>query len=207
MKIQLSDLGKRFNREWIFRHLNFDLEEGNQYAITGSNGSGKSTLLQIIAGSLSHTEGQVRFFTQLNELAPEYHYKYVSLTAPYLSLPNEMTLHEFFHFHFRLKPIIDGLTINEVMTLIELKKEADKQMRYFSSGMMQRVKLAQSIFSKTQILLLDEPCTNLDEAGISLYHSLIQKYASDRLVIVSSNDPQEYSFCHAQIPISRYKDV
>ena len=205
MKISLSDLGKRFSREWIFRHLSTDLEKGNHYAITGSNGSGKSTLLQIIAGSLSHTEGKIHFLNETGEIPPEKFYQHISLAAPYMSLPNEMTLTEILNFHFSLKPILPGLTIEDIISHIELKKEADKQIRYFSSGMMQRVKLAQAVFSDTRVLLLDEPCTNLDEAGISLYQSLIQYYCKDRLVIISSNDPQEYSFCHSIIPISRYK--
>ncbi len=205
MKISLSDLGKRFSREWIFRHLSTDLEKGNHYAITGSNGSGKSTLLQIIAGSLSHTEGKIHFLNETGEIPPEKFYQHISLAAPYMSLPNEMTLTEILNFHFSLKPILPGLTIDDIISQIELKKEADKQIRYFSSGMMQRVKLAQAVFSDTRVLLLDEPCTNLDEAGISLYQSLIQHYCKDRMVIISSNDPQEYSFCHSIIPISRYK--
>lgn len=205
MKISLSDLGKRFSREWIFRHLSMELEKGNHYAITGSNGSGKSTLLQIIAGSLTHTEGTVRFVANAVEIPPEKYFQHIALTAPYMSLPNEMSLRELFDFHFSLKPIIAGVSVDDILSRIELEKESDKQLRYFSSGMIQRVKLAQAIFSDTSVLLLDEPCTNLDEAGISLYHSLIQQYSRDRLVIVSSNDPQEYSFCHSIIPISRYK--
>ena len=59
MKITLQNLGKRYNREWIFRHIEYEFIVGKKYAITGSNGSGKSTLLQVIAGSLMHNEGSV----------------------------------------------------------------------------------------------------------------------------------------------------
>jgi ABC-2 type transport system ATP-binding protein len=71
--------------------------------------------------------------------------------------------------------------------------------------MKQRVKLAQAIFSDTPILLLDEPCTNLDAEGIGLYRQLIKDHAGDRLVIVSSNDVQEYDFCEKALPILDYK--
>ncbi len=80
-----------------------------------------------------------------------------------------------------------------------------KQVRYYSSGMKQRVKLAQSIFSDTPIILLDEPCTNLDITGIELYHQLIDEYCKSRLVIVSSNDEVEYKFCRQKININDYK--
>ena len=71
--------------------------------------------------------------------------------------------------------------------------------------MKQRVKLAQAVFSDTSIVLLDEPCTNLDATGIDLYNKLIDEYCKDRLLIVSSNDEVEYSFCKERINMSDYK--
>ena len=60
-------------------------------------------------------------------------------------------------------------------------------------------------FSISPILLLDEPTTNLDEEGIALYQTLIQNYTSGKLVIISSNDKQEYDFCEEVIAIGEYK--
>jgi ABC-type multidrug transport system ATPase subunit len=71
--------------------------------------------------------------------------------------------------------------------------------------MKQRVKLAQAIFSDASIILLDEPCSNLDAKGIDLYHSLIKTYCSERLVIVCSNDEVEYSFTNERISVLDYK--
>jgi ABC-type multidrug transport system ATPase subunit len=205
MKISLSDLGKRYNREWIFRHINFEFESGNHCAITGANGSGKSTLLQIIAGAVHHTEGNIQFLAEDSIMSADQHYRKISLAAPYLELPWEMTLIEFLLFHFKLKPILKNLTIESIISIIDLEKSTNKQIRYFSSGMTQRVKLAQAIFTDTPIVLLDEPCTNLDDKGIALYHSLISNFCENRLVIVSSNDQQEYKFCTCTLPIQRYK--
>jgi ABC-type multidrug transport system ATPase subunit len=86
-----------------------------------------------------------------------------------------------------------------------LERAAHKQIRYYSSGMKQRVKLAQALFSDVPVVLLDEPCTNLDAEGIELYHKLIEDYTINRLVIVSSNDEQEYKFCKEKISISDFK--
>ena len=206
MKISLSDLGKRYNREWIFRHVNFEFESGNHCAITGANGSGKSTLLQIIAGAVHYNEGSVVFSENDEVITADQHYRNISLSAPYLELPSEMTLRELFDFHFKLKSIFHHLTVDEIIRLIDLEKYTHKQIRYFSSGMTQRVKLAQAIFTNTPIVLLDEPCTNLDEKGIALYHSLISNFCAERLVIVSSNDAQEYKFCTLSLPVQRYKN-
>jgi ABC-type multidrug transport system ATPase subunit len=67
------------------------------------------------------------------------------------------------------------------------------------------VKLAQAFFSDVPVLLLDEPCTNLDATGIALYHHLITTYAKGKMVVVSSNDEVEYSFCNHVISIMDYK--
>jgi ABC-type multidrug transport system ATPase subunit len=113
----------------------------------------------------------------------------------------EMTLEEFLDFHGCFKPLIRSS--GEIIDILGLAKARQKQIRYYSSGMKQRVKLAQCIFSDSEIVLLDEPCTNLDKEGIQLYLRLISDYCSDRLVIVSSNDETEYSFCREKIMMGR----
>lgn len=205
MKILLSDAGKRYNREWIFRHFTYEFTNGHAYAITGNNGSGKSTLLQVIAGAVQHNEGTIDMQTT-QIIAAENHHQYLSIAAPYLELPEEMTLVEFLHFHESFKPFLSGLTIKEIISLLSLEKATDKQIRNFSSGMKQRVKLAQAILSDVPVVLLDEPCTNLDADGIALYRQLINEHCSNRLVIVSSNDEQEYKFCNYKINIADYKN-
>jgi ABC-type multidrug transport system ATPase subunit len=201
MKITLTDAGKRFNRDWIFRHFNYEFLPRRHYAITGPNGSGKSTLLQIIAGAIGISEGGIDYST----CPPEHAYRYLSLSAPYLDLIEEMTAAEFLRFHSSFKPFLPSLTGAVILDAVGLATAAQKQIRFFSSGMKQRLKLAQALFSGTPVVLLDEPCTNLDAEGIALYQRLIREHSGDRLVIVSSNDPQEYDFCEKKINIQDYK--
>ncbi|MCY7310284.1 MAG: ATP-binding cassette domain-containing protein [Chitinophagaceae bacterium] len=212
MTICLYDAGKRFNRDWIFRHFNYTFEAGQSYAITGPNGSGKSTLLQALSGGMYINEGRMEWAMGNlptgqagKQWANEQVYNHVSICAPYLEVVEEMTLREFLDFHHGFKPFLSGITTDSIITVLGLEKAVNKQIRYYSSGMKQRVKLAQCIFSDTAIVLLDEPCTNLDAAGIELYHSLIADYCKDRLVVVSSNDEVEYKFCNQKIDISNYK--
>ena len=205
MTICLSDAGKRFNRDWIFRHFNYTFEAGQSYAITGPNGSGKSTLLQALSGGMYINEGRIEYRILNKEQKNEEIYRYVSICAPYLEVVEEMTLREFLDFHHGFKPFLSGITTDSIITVLGLEKAVNKQIRYYSSGMKQRVKLAQCIFSDTAIVLLDEPCTNLDAAGIKLYDSLITDYCKDRLVVVSSNDEVEYSFCKKRINVGDYK--
>ncbi|MEO5984920.1 MAG: ATP-binding cassette domain-containing protein, partial [Ferruginibacter sp.] len=191
------------------RHFNYQFKEGNQYAITGANGSGKSTLLQIIAGAALHSEGHIRYessavtpgsasYEKVNEP-----YIYISFAAPYLELIEEMTATEFLIFHSKFKKLL--LPVAEILSQSGLKNSSSKQIRYFSSGMKQRLKLAQAFFTESPVLLIDEPTTNLDAQGIALYHRLITSYTKNRLLIISSNDEQEYGFCTEVIKMADLK--
>ena len=205
MKIVLTDAGKRFNRDWIFRRATCSFEQGKSYAITGPNGSGKSTLLQVIAGSMNPSEGRIDYSKDGNSISPEQIFRELAIAAPYLEIIEEMTAREFLTFHASFKPFMDGLSVEKVLDIVTLSGAADKQIRYYSSGMKQRVKLAQAIFPDLPIVLLDEPCTNLDISGYELYYQLISTYCKNKLVIVCSNDPQEYRFCSEVVSISDYK--
>ncbi len=200
MIISLNDIGKRFNREWIFRNLNYTFTAPKKYAVTGPNGSGKSTLLQVIAGAVTHNEGAISF---QNEKRETEFYKHIAIAAPYLELIEEMTANELLDFHSAFKEL--SIPKQDALHIVNLEKAADKQIRYYSSGMKQRLKLAQAFFSRIPLLLLDEPTTNLDADGIALYHRLITNYTGGKLVIISSNDKEEYSFCDEIISIADYK--
>lgn len=207
MKVSLIDAGKRYNHDWIFRHLSHHFEQGKSYAITGPNGSGKSTLLQVISGAVGVNEGRISWSedgSRESEVGVPAS-NLISLAAPYLEVIEEMTAVEFLHFHQVFKPLIKGITIHEILKRVGLEKAADKQIRYYSSGMKQRIKLAQAFYSDVPVLLLDEPCTNLDAGGISLYHQLIEELTNDRLVVVSSNDEVEFGFCGERLNILNYK--
>ncbi len=207
MQITLTNTGKRFNREWIFRRCTYQFETGKKYAITGPNGSGKSTLLQVIAGAILHNEGNIQYAMSNIQCSGEEHYQHISIAAPYLELIEEMTAKEMLEFHSKFKSLTQSLSIEDVLKIVGLENAANKKLRYFSSGMKQRLKLAQAFFSNTTVLLLDEPTTNLDAEGIALYHSLINNHTKDKLVIVSSNVKQEYDFCEEVIEIGMYKSA
>jgi ABC-2 type transport system ATP-binding protein len=201
VQISLINAGKRFNKDWIFRDLNYTFEMGQHYALIGNNGSGKSTLLQVISGYATLSKGTVTWGdNDTNSI-----FKQITIAAPYLELIEEFTTLEQFEFHEKFKPLRSDISIEQMIEMIGLKAAASKQIRYFSSGMKQRLKLALAIFSEAPILLLDEPCSNLDKEGYALYHELINKFALHKLIIVGSNDTQEYDFCKQHINLLDYK--
>jgi ABC-type multidrug transport system ATPase subunit len=201
VQISLHNAGKRFNKDWIFKDLNCIFEMGQHYALIGNNGSGKSTLLQIISGYATLSKGTIDWGAYDTHSI----FQQISIAAPYLELIEEFTTLEQFAFHEKFKPLRKDLSIEKMIEMIGLKASTHKQIRYFSSGMKQRLKLALAIFSETPILLLDEPCSNLDQEGYALYHDLIYKYAMHKLIIVGSNDTQEYDFCKKHINLMEYK--
>ncbi len=207
MKITLQNVGKRFNREWIFKNISFIFKDAKFYAITGPNGCGKSTLLQMLAASLTANEGEIQFLHSDVELSIEDIHRHIAFSAPYLELIEEMTALEFLHFHSSFKPLMKSMNAEEILSAVSLENAARKQIRDYSSGMKQRLNLAQAVFSDVAVLLLDEPCTNFDEDGYKLYYRLIEVYCKNRLVIISSNDEREYTFCEERLHIPDYKKI
>ncbi|RYF09127.1 MAG: ATP-binding cassette domain-containing protein [Flavobacteriales bacterium] len=141
----------------------------------------------------------------LCEILPEHIFSHISLAAPYLDLIEEFTLQETIDFHFQFKAYQAGFNSAVVLDLLALSKAEDKPLKYFSSGMKQRTKLALAFCTDTPILVLDEPTSNLDSQGTDWYLGLVERFAKNRLVLVGSNQPYEYEFCKQHLNIIDYK--
>lgn len=205
MNVKLKNIGKRFNREWIFRNLNFEFSEGENSAILGGNGSGKSTLLQLISANISASEGEI-IYDNGPIISSDEIFRYLSFASPYLELPEEYTLEEAIRFHKKFKKFRNNFSVQKIISLTELENSKNKQLKNFSSGMKQRVRLALAVLSDTPLLLLDEPCSNLDKQGIDWYRNLISENSSGRLIIVCSNHQfHEHDFCKTQLNVMDFK--
>lgn len=205
MKISLEQVSKRFQRHWIFKNISYTFSGPGTYALLGANGSGKSTLMRIIAGIQGPSKGKLLYEYNSGTIQQKDIFRQLSFCAPGMELVEELTLREFLDFHFSFKKPLPGLSVASIIELTGLKAAANKPIVDYSSGMKQRVKLAQAIFSDTPLLLLDEPCTNLDDAGVAQYTAWIEQYTPGRLVLVASNDVREYYFCRERITVEDYK--
>ncbi len=193
MQVILRNIGKRFHQKWVFRGIDMQFKPGQHHALTGKNGSGKSTILLIAAGYLSPTKGSVRWSENGKILAPESVYSKLSLASPYMELVEEFTLEETLTFHQKFKPFLEGFDPGQLIDLSGLGESRHKALRHFSSGMKQRVKLLLAIMSRTQLVMLDEPCANLDSDAVAWYQQLKRDYAKNRTMIICSNhNPEEY---------------
>ncbi|MGI4872920.1 MAG: ABC transporter ATP-binding protein [Janthinobacterium lividum] len=206
MRLIAHDLGRRYGRQWVFRHLGHDFRPGTATAVLGPNGAGKSTLLSILAGQLLPTEGQVRYEHAGRPLPVAEVPRQLAYCAPYLELPEDFTLLELLAFHTRLKPLQAGLTPAALVDIMYLHKARHQLVREFSSGMKQRLKLGLALYAAAPLLLLDEPTTNLDVTGAAWYLEHVARVRdANRVVIVSSNVPAEYGYCDEQVLITDFQ--
>jgi len=206
LKITLKDIGRRYNNEWIFRHINYTFESGKSYAILGHNGSGKSTFLKVLSSSLTPSEGELVYNYGDEVLGVDQVYQQLSLAAPYVELIEEFTLMELIDFHFKFKSYLPSFDKETVISLLGLEHALDREIRFFSSGMRQRVKLVLACCSASSLVMLDEPTSNLDSSGEEWYLTLIDRTKlKSRILVVCSNQKKEYEFCDEHISILDFK--
>ena len=206
MQIQVKGLGKKYNKQWVFRHLDYDFDSNASYAITGPNGSGKSTLIQILTGFFPPTEGTIQYKGKNEALIKEEEFfNHIDIVTPYLELIEEFTLNEFLEFHFKFKSLRVGFSLEEVVNRMYLGEDLEKPVKNFSSGMKQRLKLGIAFFSESPICFLDEPCSNLDEKGVEWYLENVKEAIKEKLVIISSNQTFEHNFCDHILKLPDFK--
>jgi ABC-type multidrug transport system ATPase subunit len=171
----------------------------------GPNGSGKSTLLQILWGQSLPSSGAVTYTRDEKPLAVEEIFRHISVATPYMDLVDEFTLKEQIEFHFKLKKPKAGLSISEMIERMYLQDAIEKPIGNFSSGMRQRVKLALAFFTESSLIFLDEPGTNLDKHAFQWYRNLLESRDPSSLVIIASNNPDEYPDTAQILNIVDYK--
>jgi len=198
--------GKKFLRQWVFRNLKLEVNGPEKIAITGSNGSGKSTLLQIISGFQSLSEGTIQFSKNSASIPTEQWFNQVAYASPYLDLPEEYNLEELISFYAVFKPFLKDLNHHQIIEILQLSSGNNKAIKYFSSGMKQRLKLGIAILSDVPVILLDEPLSNLDKEGHIWYQQMLSQYSQNKTVIICSNHVEdEIIFCDRKININDFK--
>lgn len=206
MKITCSDIGKKYQGQWIFSNITFDFIENSKTAIVGFNGSGKSTLLSILSGYTTPTKGEIKHHFNNKEISKEDIFNYLSIGSPYIDVPEELSPEELIKTFAPFKPFIKGMQVTEILDCLQLTKEAQKPIKYFSSGMKQRLKVGLAILADMPLLLLDEPLSNLDKDGAEWFNNLMQQHINNKTVIIASNNIEsEIKFCTSIIDISQYK--
>jgi ABC-type multidrug transport system ATPase subunit len=193
VRLRMNSGSKRFDRGWLFKNLDFFGKASEKWAITGPNGSGKSTLLLSLGGYIELTEGKLSLCISGRDWPDLHISRHTVLASPYLDLPAFLTIKELLHFHRQLKGVRPGWDAAEQLDMSGLKNHIHKRTVQLSSGQRQKLRLLLAFGCAAPILLLDEPCSHLDQQGIEWYQSLLrQPFLNDLLMMVASNDPAEY---------------
>jgi len=175
------------------------------YGVSGINGSGKSTFIKLISGHLPASSGKIYYNINGKNLPPSIWYSELSIVAPYTELVQEFTMLEMFTFHKKFKTFRDvNLNFKKFTELINLPDQKDKPIRFFSSGMKQKLQLGLAILTSTKLLLLDEPTSFLDSSGKAWFGQMLKENSLDRIIIIASNDTFDLSFCDSVMQISDF---
>ena len=201
--LEVNDLSKHYTRNLLFKDISFELHPGEVLAVTGWNGSGKSTLLRIIAGLVRPTSGKVEMFFQGESIPKESRRRFVGMVAPAFSLYDELTALENLEFFSRVRGIAyDRKSCLAMMEWAGLSLDARKLCRNYSSGMKQRLKLAQALLHNPPLLLMDEPGCNLDSKGMKIVENIISAQRHLGMTVIASNEKREVDYGDRVINLS-----
>jgi len=206
--VSALDLNMTFGRRLIFNGINFNFEENGIYGISGPNGSGKSTLVKIIAGLLSPSKGKIVHKNSEREIIPEKLHNYIGFVSPYLVLYEEFSAWENLIYYAKIRGILlDRDIVTDLLNRFLLYNRRDDLIKTYSSGMKQRMKFVFALIHKPQLIILDEPISNLDEDGKRNAYDIIRREAKKNIVIIASNEQADLDLCNEILDLKNYKEV
>ena len=204
--VEATELNKTFGRRLIFREINFHFENSRIYGIAGPNGSGKSTLVKIIAGLLSPTKGKIVHRTSGKEIISEKLHNHIGFVSPYLVLYEEFSAWENLSYFAMIRGIaFDKTYAEKLLEKFLLINRKDDLIKAYSSGMKQRMKFIFALIHHPEVLIFDEPTSNLDEEGKNSVYETINEKSRENIVIVASNDKSDLDLCSDIIDLKNYK--
>jgi ABC-type multidrug transport system ATPase subunit len=202
MDLSIQKLNKAFNQKNVFRDLTFTITSGSRFAISGPNGSGKSTLLKILSGGLLPTSGCIDYSINGIAIPEDLLYKQVHFVAPYNTVIEELSLPELFDMHQRLGLLKAFNRYKDWLSRLEYPFDPERQIKTYSSGMKQRIKLGLALLDNRPLILLDEPGSNLDAQGKAWFYALMNELKSIQTLVIASNEEAEIAFCSSGIQVS-----
>lgn len=207
MRLVAENVSRAFGPRRVFGPLSFATEPGRVLGVAGQNGSGKTTLVKILAGLLRPSAGSVRLEDPARagaRISVREAEGAIGWCAPDLSLYGELTPAENLEFFARVagrprtRDEIDGRL---AFVGLDPKRLRASRTRFLSTGQRQRLKLAYSVLSSPAVLLLDEPGSNLDEAGHRAVEAIVAEQRGRGSVVLATNDPAELSLADERVTL------
>jgi len=203
----LQNLTKSFGRRLIFKNINAEFHSGSIYGLAGSNGSGKSTLAKIIANILSPTSGNVTHKLEDKEVSSEKLHNHLGFVSPYLMLYDEFSAEENLIHFMKIRGLqVNNDRINSLLNEFSLYERRNDLLKAYSSGMKQRIKFIFSLIHSPELMIFDEPTSNLDVSGKNKVYEIIERESKDKLIIIASNEESDLALCKERIFVEEYQE-
>lgn len=196
IEVRFSDVAKRYDARAIFRGVSGRATPGGVLVLTGPNGSGKSTLVGILCGLVRPTRGTVEYLRRDETLARERWRHHLGIVAPAMAVYEELDGIENLRFFARVRGLeADREQLAACLETVGLDPGRTTPARGYSTGMLQRLKIAQAMVHSPPVLFLDEPGSNLDPAGQDWLETWVAGLAeAGRTIILATNDRREMSW-------------
>ena len=203
MKLSVEKIGKNFGEKKIFRDISFDLSPGMSATIVGPNGSGKTTLVRIICGLIRPSTGEVKYIKANKQILMEDIYNSIGFVGPYLELYEELTAYENIMFFAKMKRVPNAVEkFSSLMGRLNLSGREDDQVKAYSSGMRQRLKYVSALIGDPEILILDEPTSNLDADGIDRVYDIMMEQKKNNILLLATNDQMDLKYGDFQVEVT-----
>jgi len=208
LELRAENLAQRFNRRLVWQNVSLEVRNKEILGITGDNGSGKTTLLRALCGLLTPTSGKVTLTVEGITVETDAIIRHLGFVAPYLTVYEEFTPLE----HCAIIANMHGAVLeidyaNELLAKFRLYERRNDEIRGFSSGMKQRMKYVLALLFRVPLLVLDEPMTNLDEAGTTAVETLIRDHQEHGgACIIATNDARDLALCTKRLAVTDYSD-
>lgn len=202
--LKCNNLRHSFSGKTLFNDLSFTLSSGSSLAVRGRNGSGKSTLLKIVSNLLQPVSGIILLEVDDKSVPRNDFHRYAGMSAPYISLYDELTGQENLEFFAGLKNV-SRANIEPLLKRAGIFDSRNKSLKNYSSGMKQRLKLCFALLNEPQVLILDEPMTNLDSEGNEFVRSIAEEQKQKGILIIATNNPDETELCSETLNVEDFR--
>jgi heme exporter protein A len=204
--LSADSINKTFGRRLIFKNISFKLNLSTIFGISGPNGSGKSTLVKIIANIISPSAGRIIHNLNGSEIKPEKLHNHIGLVSPYLVLYDEFTAYENLNYFSEIRGIsFNKERVDSLLNKFLLFNRRNDLVKTYSSGMKQRLKFIFALMHSPQLIILDEPTSNIDDEGKEVVYELVKEEGNKNIVIIASNEKSDLSLCSEIIDLNDYK--
>lgn len=207
IQLKVENLRKTFGRRLVFQNISTVFQKDNIYGIIGKNGSGKSTFVKILAGIISPTNGIISIIINGEKVNEENLFNTIGFVSPYLVLYDEFSAKENLEMLIGIRGLQYNINLADYyFNEFDLFKRRNDLLKEYSSGMKQRVKLIASLIHNPKVLILDEPTSNLDEAGKKTLYKMIEQKSEECITIIASNEESDIKICSDTLNIEEFKN-